>query len=225
MLRSLVLVLLLVNAGFYAWTHGWLNSVVGVQADAQHEPQRLNQQVHPERLIVLPQGAASRAEAASAVAAANAPICLEAGPFDSAETAQATGSLASVLPAGSWTNNTVSLPGEYLVYMGPYPDPEMYARKIMEIKRMRSVTLEEVQSPPALARGLSLGRFNRQDEAVAALEAWKARGIRTARVVTARPPMELQMVRVPQADARTQTALGSVKLPAGKSFSVCQSSP
>ena len=113
------------------------------------------------------------------------------------------------------------MPGEYLVYMGPYPDPDMYARKIIEIKRMRNVTLEEVQSPPALARGLSLGRFNRQDEAVAALEGWKSRGIRTARVVTARPRWSFKWVRVPQANARTQVALGAVKLPAGKAFSAC----
>ncbi len=224
MLRSLVLVLLLVNAAFYAWTHGWLNSVTGVQPDAQHEPQRLAQQVHPDKLILVASGASVPSTAAATPPPANEPtVCLEAGPFDSAEGAQASEAVrAAQLPSGGWTSDTVAFPGEWLVYMGPYADPEMYARKISELKRMRNVTLEEIQSPPALAHGLSLGRFNRQDEAVAALDSWRARGVRTARVVTSRPPMELQVIRVPRATTKMQVTLGGIKLPAGKAFTACR---
>lgn len=225
MLRSLVLVLLLVNAAFYAWTHGWLNNLTGVQPDAQHEPQRLAQQVNPDKLILVASGASvpSPATPATVAPAANEPtVCLEAGPFDSAEGAQASEAVrAAQLPSGGWTSDTVAFPGEWLVYMGPYPDPEMYARKISELKRMRNVTLEEIQSPPALAHGLALGRFNRQDEAVAALDSWRARGVRTARVVTSRPPMELQVIRVPRATTKMQVTLGGIKLPAGKAFTAC----
>lgn len=243
MLRSLVLVLLLINAAFYAWTHGWLTSLTGVQPDAQHEPQRLAQQVHPDKLILVPSqpeagtapaptGAAStpassgnggdNGNSSHASTAAEATLCLEAGPFDSAEGAQASEAVRAQLPSGSWTSETVAIPGEWLVYMGPYPDPDLYARKIIELKRMRNMTLEEIKSPPALAHGLALGKFNRQDEAVAALESWRARGIRTARVVTSRPPMDLQVVRVPRATVKMQTALGNVKLPGGKEFSACR---
>lgn len=223
MLRSLVLVLLLVNAAFYAWTHGWLNSLTGVQPDAQHEPQRLAQQVHPDKLILVASGASVPSVAAVTPPPVNEPtVCLEAGPFDSAEGAQASEAVrAAQLPSGAWTSDTVAFPGEWLVYMGPYPDPDMYARKVIELKRMRNVTLEEIQSPPALAHGLSLGRFNRQDEAVAALDSWRTRGVRTARVVASRPPMELQVIRVPRATTKMQVTLGGIKLPAGKAFTAC----
>jgi len=53
MLRSLVLILLLVNTGFFAWSHGWLNGIVGVQPEAQHEPQRLQREVQADKLVVL----------------------------------------------------------------------------------------------------------------------------------------------------------------------------
>ncbi|HET8693193.1 MAG TPA: SPOR domain-containing protein [Aquabacterium sp.] len=227
MLRSLVLVLLLVNATFYAWTHGWLNGLVGAQSETQREPQRLNQQIHPEKLILVasqPDSGSSSPTQATAEPAAvpEQTVCLEAGPFDSNEASQVSDAMRTQMPAGSWTSETVSVPGEYLVYMGPYPDAAMYARKVQELKRMRNMTLEEIQSPPALAHGLSLGRFNRQDEAVAALEAWRARGVRTARVVTSRAPMDMQVIRVPMANAKTQVTLGGVKLPPGKAFSACR---
>ena len=106
--------------------------------------------------------------------------------------------------------------------MGPYPDPDMHARKIIELKRMRNMVLEEIQSPPALAHGLSLGKFNRQDEAMAALNSWRARGIRTARVVSSRPPMDLQVIRIPQANAKIQVTLGGIKMPEGKGFTACR---
>ncbi|MGE5450433.1 MAG: SPOR domain-containing protein [Acidobacteriota bacterium] len=226
MLRSLVLVLLLVNAAFYAWTHGWLTSLTGVQPDAQHEPQRLAQQVHPDKLILVASGASvpTVATAPTSTSNANEPtVCLEAGPFDSAEGAQASEAVrAAQLPSGAWTSDTVAFPGEWLVYMGPYPDADMFARKLTELKRMRNVNIEEIQSPPALAHGLSLGRFNRQDEAVAALDSWRTRGVRTARVVAARPPMELQVIRVPRATTKIQVTLGGIKLPAGKAFTACR---
>ena len=52
MLRLLVLLLLLANGGYYAWSHGYLLPW-GVGPTQQAEPQRLQQQVHPEAVRVL----------------------------------------------------------------------------------------------------------------------------------------------------------------------------
>lgn len=83
MLRSLVLILLIVNAAFFAWSQGWLNQLVGVQPDAQHEPQRLSQQIHADKIVVMPAASstgdkarhgspAAAPDAASAAASATA---------------------------------------------------------------------------------------------------------------------------------------------------------
>lgn len=256
MLRSLVLVLMLVNAGFYAWSHGWLNDVVGIQPEAQREPHRLNQQVHADQLTVVtasgvapaaavaegtpPAEAASPASAVAAGASevvtaaathtassADTPpkraICVEAGPFSATEQAQVEAVLkGTALSPKLWTTDSVAVQGLWLVYMGPYADAEVLARKLAELRRIKGLSFEEIHTPASLSPGLSLGRYSHLEEANGALANLKLRGIRTARIVTLRAPMELQVVRVPQADVNTQVTLSGVKLPQGKVFTACR---
>lgn len=54
MLRAIVVVLLAVNVGFWAWTQGWLDLVVGVPARGDREPGRLGLQVAPDLVRVTP---------------------------------------------------------------------------------------------------------------------------------------------------------------------------
>lgn len=291
MLRSLVLILFIVNAAFFAWSQGWLNDVVGVKPNAQREPQRLAQQVNPDKISVVPppavsgvaadtqtaqpaaqasapdaeasaevapEGAgASEAAAASGSAAeagpagsgpapASAPavppvapgppvvatagaskpagkgICIEAGPFTAAEYTSAEAMVRPLLSAGSWARQNVAIQGMWLVYMGPYADAEQLQRKQEELKRIKGLDFEVVRSPAALAQGISLGRFSKQDNAENQLEILRNRGIRTARIVTLRAPMELQLIRVPKADVEAQVKLAGLKLPQGKGFTACR---
>jgi hypothetical protein len=63
MLRLLILLLLLANVTYFAWTQGAL-AKLGLAPAHQSEPERLQQQVKPELLSVTP--AASGAAAAVA---------------------------------------------------------------------------------------------------------------------------------------------------------------
>ncbi len=273
MLRALVLVLLLVNAAFCAWTQGWLNNVVGVRPDAQHEPQRLQLQQHADQVQVvspaasgatrLPAAAsapsasaasdaasaastrssssdAASGEGASAAASAasmgtgqlssNAtgqppgkpPICVEAGPFLAGEWPAAEAEVKRVLPAGHWTTQAVAVPGLWLVYMGPYKDGDQLERKQAELRRIKGLNFEEVRTPSNLAQGLSLGRFNSEEDAKQALTQVGNRGVRTAQVVKVRSPMSVQILRVPAADEGQQVKLSALKLPPGKAFVACR---
>ena len=51
MLRIVFLLLLLGNAGYYMWSHGYLASL-GLQPAVQAEPQRLQEQIKPEALVL-----------------------------------------------------------------------------------------------------------------------------------------------------------------------------
>jgi len=51
MLRIVVLILLLSNAAYYAWSHGMLGAALAPVVEG--EPQRLEQQIHPEYLHVV----------------------------------------------------------------------------------------------------------------------------------------------------------------------------
>lgn len=241
MLRAIVVVLMLANLGFLAWHQGWLNDWLGQlrPAASQREPQRLQMQINPERLIVLPPAPPAASDAASAegsrapgssslplaavmsLSPAVGGVCYQAGPFTSEEHRRVQAALSQQLTNGSWVTETVVAPGLWLVYMGPYPDPETLARKQTELRRIRNLNFEEVRSPPSLAMGLSLGRFNQQSQADATLETLRQRGVRTARIVTIRPAADLMVIRIPQATADVQRLLPALPLPSGKGFVTC----
>jgi hypothetical protein len=164
------------------------------------------------------------ASSAAAASVANTPAdarCVEAGPFTPDENRTALQQLGKVLPKGAWTTQAVSVPGLWLVYMGPYPDAEALQRKLLELRRLKNLSFEEVRSPSDLALGVALGRFADERQANAALETMRLRGVRTARVVNARPSMELLVQRVPQASQADQAKLNALPLPAGKGFIAC----
>lgn len=96
MLRLLVVLLLAANALWWAWSHGLLPaSMLPLPLeDGQREPQRLQAQLKPESVQVLPSAEARRLAAAA---------CLQAGPYDTAAAAAAEAVLlAAGLPASAW---------------------------------------------------------------------------------------------------------------------------
>lgn len=260
MLRSLVLALLIVNLGFFAWTHGWLRAWVGLPPDGQREPQRLSAQLHAEQIEVLqpgetaqnhalrrpPAGTASAPDSAASVvdgstsaaepanaastdgsdakqAAISGPaLCVEAGPFNPEDATTVDKALRPLLPQGSWTRQSIAIGGQWMVYMGPYTDEDLYDRKLTELKRIKGLNFDEVRGG-TYARGLSLGRFTSEADAEARLASLKQRGIRTARVVTIRRAGQVHYLRIAQANESMQVTLSGLKLPQGKSFTACRS--
>lgn len=59
-MRTLLLLLLLLNLVFFAWSQGWM-SAAGLGPATQTEPQRLALQVHPDRVRVTPLAAPASA--------------------------------------------------------------------------------------------------------------------------------------------------------------------
>ncbi|HKW82902.1 MAG TPA: hypothetical protein VJN68_04045 [Burkholderiaceae bacterium] len=219
MLRLGVAALLIANLLFYVWTQGWLDDVVGVRARGDREPERLARQVKPELIRVLPPQAASAA--ASSVARAS---CLEAGPFATDQIGGADAALQAMLPADARAGvATVKIdrPGQWLVYMGKYPNREALTKKADELKR-RNLAYEEVGTPPALAGGLSLGRFDDKAGAERALAQFGQQGIHTARVVEAIPVSSTFMLRAAAPDAALASRLSALKSDAlGAGFAEC----
>ena len=88
MIKWLALLLIGANAGLWAWTHGWLSPTLQPPGESQREPQRLQQHVRPESIVILSpraasaaleQIAAAEAAASAAATAASAPPVLPAG--------------------------------------------------------------------------------------------------------------------------------------------------
>ncbi|MDA8523527.1 SPOR domain-containing protein [Acidovorax sp. NCPPB 4044] len=246
MLRAAVLVLVLANAGYYAWAQGLLRGW-GLGPAEQSEPQRLEQQIRPESLrigrpaggdaatgtgtgapapaAVAPAAAAPAAGPSTAEATASAPVaaethCLQAGPFEARQADVLRTAAATVLPAGTWSLETLSVTGRWMVYMGRFPDEEALEKKRAEL-RARKVPYDRPGT--ALEPGLSLGRFTTEEAAERALALLGTQGVRTARVVQERFDTTSHVLRLPaatpalrtQAETQLRTAL------AGKPLRAC----
>jgi hypothetical protein len=195
MLRLAVLLLLLANALYFAWTQGLLLGW-GAGPVQQSEPQRMAQQIRPEAVRVLRPDEARRIEAAAA-AATRAPECLAAGPFDITQSS-ALRTLLEAWPAGSWQLEPMVEPGRWIVYMGKYATADMVTRKKGELRQL-GITFDTLANP-ALEPGLSLGGHPTEAEARRQLEALVERGVRTARVVQERPEQRGQRLVLPAVD-------------------------
>ena len=217
MLRLIVLVLLLANAAFFAWSQGLLLAW-GLGPLQQSEPQRLQQQVRPEAVRILPAGELQQAEALAAQAP-RPPECLQTAALDAAQIAP----LRTVLdtwPAGTWTLEPVTEPARWIIYMGKYAGVEQVARKRAELRQI-GVSFE---APSAdLEPGLSLGSFPNEAAANTQLAVLAEKGVRTARVLQERPEQKGQRLQLPAVDDTLRPRLDELKFAlAGKPLRPCR---
>lgn len=218
MLRFLVLLLLLANGVYFAWSQGLLRAY-GFAPAAQAEPQRLTQQVRPEALRLLSPAETQRLQAQ--LAADQAPKeCLMAGPLDDAQADRVRDALGSALPAEAWSLEPVVVPARWMLYMGKFTSAESLAKKRAELVAM-NLAPQSVHAPE-LQPGLSLGGFDTQAQANVELARMQARGIRTARVVQERAESRGQMLKLPALTADMKARLADTKAAlAGKSLHAC----
>jgi len=219
MLRLLVLLLLLLNATYYAWSHNMLRAYGWAPAE-QSEPQRLVQQIRPEAITVLSAEEARRLEQA-ALTPPKPPECLQGGPFDDTQTENLRKALEGALPAGSWTLDSSTVePARWIVYMGKFPTNVALEKKRAELLRLK-IKLQPLENA-ALAPGLSLGRFDTEALAQAELAKLHRRGVRTARVVQEKPEVRQSQLRIPAADEALKPKLEELKPALGdKSLHAC----
>lgn len=222
-LRLAVLLLLLLNLSYFFWSEGMLRGA-GLGPTVQTEPQRLARQIKPDAVQLRKPEAAmpdSAASAASASTAGPAGECLEAGPFDEAQSVALRRAANDVLPASAWTLVAALTPARWIVYIGQYSSPATIENKRAELAALK-ISVEPLTNPE-LELGLSLGHFETRAAAAAALEALKKRGLRKALVVQEQPelPGVVLRVRLSNGVARAQLS-GLTPALAGKDWLPCR---
>lgn len=219
MLRFFVLILLLANGIYFAWSHGLLKAW-GFAPVEVSEPHRLTGQIRPEAIRLLRSEEVRRIEATPA-ALPRPPECLVAGVFDEAQTVALRRGLETGLPSGGWEFEAANEPGRWIVYMGPYPSVQALAAKRTELATLK-LTIERLKDP-ALEPGLSLGTYAGKGEADAALAALNKRGVRTAKVLQERGEPASWQLKLAAADDAVRQRLEELKpLLAGKSLRACK---
>jgi hypothetical protein len=206
MLRLIVLLLLLANGGFYAWSQGLLQPW-GLGPVQQSEPQRVQQQLHPETLRVLPPAELRKLQDTVALAP-RPPDCLATAALDEAQAVAVRTALQS-WPAGSWNLEPVIEPARWIIYMGKYPGVEQVAHKRAELRQL-GIAFDEI-TDPQLQPGLSLGGFPTETAALQQLALLSARGVHTARVLQEHPEKHAQRLLLPAVDDKLRPRLEDLK--------------
>lgn len=219
MLRLTVLILILLNGLYFAWSEGALQGL-GYGPVQQTEPQRLSQQIKPELIQVLSPEEARRLELA-ARPVAKPTECLQTGLLTAAVSAKLKAALeASAWPAGAWRLEPVIVPERWIIYMGKFPNAEFQARKRGELLAL-NVKLQPL-SLTSLQPGLSLGSFETQSAAQNGLKELMARGVKSAKVVQERPEERGDVLRLPTVDDAVRAQLDELKgLLAGEPLRTC----
>jgi len=216
MLRLVVLVLLLLNVGYFAWNEGWLR-VYGWAPAQQREPERVTQQINPQALTLAPQpatAATSPAQPASAPVAENgAPnmaACLQSNTLDADQVDVLRPILESQFKPETWQLEERRAAPQWMVYLGKFASKADQAQKRTQLSDLK-IKFEPV-SVAELTPGYSLGVFASQKAAAAALANVVKRGVRGARLVQvqdATPKYALLLKSADPAQATVQALIAA----------------
>ena len=231
MLRFALLVLLIANAGYLAWTQGWM-ATLGWTPEEQSEPYRLKQQVRPDVLSVVPTPpAAATPPPTTPSASATEPdeeilpettVCLQSENMDEAQSKKLQQVLQqSDLPSTSWEMQSSTISGRWMVYLGKFPNETALEKRRAEL-RTRKIGYDRAGG--SLEPGLSLGRFSSEDAATRELGQMLNQGVRGARVVQERAPQTLYALRLSHATAAQRSILQRLQPSmGGKALRACAS--
>lgn len=174
-IRIFFFLLVLANLLFFAWAQGYFGA-----SDEGHEPQRLGQQLHPEKLRIVREGQTPTPEVKKEATACRVVNGLATADAEALKTAVAAiGGEAKVLPLAE--------PALHLVVISELANKAAADKKIAELTRFG------IKEPSAVAledgrHEIVLGRFDTNTAALAFLQTLTKRGIKSARVDSREQP-------------------------------------
>lgn len=197
-MRLLLILLLLVNLGFFAF-HRFLDEPLDASAQIaalQISPEKIRQvSIDTVPAVSVPVAAAPVEPPAPPAA------CVEWGAFGGPDVARADGALAALaLPAEAVQRRVIDIDG-YWLHMPVLKTKVEVDRKLGELKALGVTDFFVVQDAGPWRNAVSLGLFKSEDAANAELERLRQRGVRSA-VVTRREKFLKQVsffVREPSA--------------------------
>ena len=221
-MRALFLLLVLANAGFYAW---WRHLA---PPETSADPAPLARQIEPEKLKVLspaelpppappkprpaPTAAAAPAATVQAAPAPTAPKCVEWGSFTLTDAPRAEKALEPLALGPRLAQRRTEENASWWVFIPSQRTRQGAVRKAAELKDLGIDEYFIVQEEGPLRWALSLGVFRTEDAAQARLSALRARGVRTARVGQRDTVVPKVWLRVANVDPEIERQLADIAL-------------
>lgn len=212
MLRGLVLLLLVLNLGFLAWSSGWIEQLSGQPVHSGREPERLRRQLAPDAIKVAP--------ALPPPPVAAQPICLETALLSGDEALRSASAALerAGVPASAIADQRSERPGVWAVLTIKMPSRDFQTRKEETLKRMR-VPFEPLKGLPAEDPSLLISKHDSEAAAEKAMEALSQRLIKGLRVMQLSPALTQHQLRLAQADPAWLPKLQ------GAGFARCEAAP
>lgn len=186
-IRLFFFLLVFANLLFFAWAQGYFGA-----SDDGHEPQRLAQQLHPEKLRIVGEGQPSAPTPAPAVKKEESACRVVAGLVVADAEAlkmavEAVGAEVKISPQAE--------PAHHLVIIADIANQAAVDKKIAELTRFG------IKEPSAVVldggrHEIILGRFDTNTAATAFLQGLTKRGIKSARVDSREQPALRALVEV-----------------------------
>lgn len=228
MLRLFALVMLLANAGYFAWSQGHLRAL-GWGPVEQREPERLAQQLGANQLRLegamptpaTPSPAPSPTPTTTAETVGEATTCHAVAGLSPAQASAVTTALSGAgLENNPWALDEAVLPERWIVYVGKFPSADLLNRKKTELRSLR-VEFRDVNAP-ALQPGLALGTYSTEAAAQTALQELGRSGVRSAKVIKEREEQRSVTVRLPALTEAERVRIDPlVQQAAGKPLASC----
>lgn len=195
MLKIFLVLLLVANAALAALNAGYLAPWIA----SGHEPQRLQQQINPEKIRLISDNPPSRPPTSdatvtslasnvaatatpSAANASTAAACIELGNFSEAEAGRLEAKLQDIITPDRLARRRVSDPSSFMVYIPPQGDKEGADRKAGELRRLGVADFFVMQADGELQYAISLGIFKTRTAAESHLGELVKQGVRSARI-------------------------------------------
>lgn len=214
MLRTLVVILMLANVVFYAWSQGYIDIAKQFTPSFQRETYRLAEQIEPERIVienakkdvittpsVLPVTNAVKTDDAKPK------ICLNSSILNDRQRQEIQQVLEAKLSSLRWHFEPTAIPARWIIYMGKYANDEQRNLKKIQLERIR-VRYESL-SEKNLEPGLSLGSYDSQTAAEQAMQQLVKQGVRTARVLQETPEQKGHTLVFPALDDTNRDKLNA----------------
>ena len=180
-MRALVLLLILVNLLFLAWTQGYLGE------SSNPDSLRVQQQLLADQIRVVsrdePPAATVKTEsAAKAVETKALSTCIVLRDLPIAEIVRFESLLAEKWPAFKVQRTKVTGSASYWVNIPPLASKQEADNKAAELKKLGIPEFYVVQENGPNNRAISLGLFSRREAATSSLEMLRAKGVKSARI-------------------------------------------
>lgn len=198
-LRVIVIALMFANLLALAIWKGWLGG-----GAYPGEPERLSNQLNPERMRLVadvrpvpaplaaapvpplapaaPEPPAPPAAPAPVVESPTPPGCVAFGGVNAAQLAEINARIASAGPGFKLTESRTGAASSWWVHVPPLGSKEAAERKAAEIRKLGVDDLFIVQDPGAAQFAISLGLYKNETQANRLLESLREKGVRSAQV-------------------------------------------